>query len=72
MYKTQAFVGGVKAFAFKKNAKAIVRLAPNDVFSIFINGAPLNYRFDDVISQMVIMSAFEVVVSSNFTVIANT
>ncbi|MGP1918319.1 MAG: 30S ribosomal protein S9 [Candidatus Hodgkinia cicadicola] len=72
MYKTQAFVGGVKANAFKKTAKASVRIAPNNVFSIFINGAPLNYQFDDIISQMVIMSAFEVISSSNFIVIANT
>ncbi len=72
MYKTQTFLGGVKATAFKKSAKATVRIAPNSAFSIFINGAPLNYQFDDVINQMVIMSAFEVVASSNFIVIANT
>ncbi|MGP1917026.1 MAG: 30S ribosomal protein S9 [Candidatus Hodgkinia cicadicola] len=72
MYKTQAFVGGVKATAFKKNAKAIVRLALNSNLSIFINGVPLNHHFDDVISQMVVMSTFEAVASSNFIIIANT
>ncbi|MGP1905828.1 MAG: 30S ribosomal protein S9 [Candidatus Hodgkinia cicadicola] len=72
MYKTQTFLGGIKANAFKKSAKATVRVAPNDEFLIFINGAPLNYQFDDVISQMIIMGAFEAVASSNFIVIANT
>ncbi|MGP1917780.1 MAG: 30S ribosomal protein S9 [Candidatus Hodgkinia cicadicola] len=72
MYKTQTFVGGVKATAFKKNAKAIVRLALNSNFSIFINGVPLNHHFDDVISQMVVMSTFEAVASSNFIIIADT
>ncbi|MGP1914345.1 MAG: 30S ribosomal protein S9 [Candidatus Hodgkinia cicadicola] len=72
MYKTQTFKGGIKATAFKKSAKATVRISPNDGFLIFINGAPLNYQFNDVINQMIIMSAFEVVASSNFIVIANT
>lgn len=72
MYKVKGFRAGVKAFAFKKRAKATVCLTPSHSFSIVINGVPFESQFSDVFTQMSVLCVFEAVGSSNFVVIADT
>ncbi|MFP3038910.1 MAG: 30S ribosomal protein S9 [Candidatus Hodgkinia cicadicola] len=72
MQRTQNFKGGIRAFAFKKKAKAIARIAPSDSLSITVNGIPFEHKFNNIFSQMAVISIFEIINSSNFIIVANT